>query len=122
MKQRPLIVIVGVCASGKTTLFDGLQNLGYNVRSFSQEHSVSGTTWKLLKPDLLILLDCRYETIKKRKQISWGRERYRQQQKMLAQARQAADLIIETDHFSPEQLVEHVHKQLQSLPRGRLFS
>lgn len=115
MKQKPLIVVVGVCASGKTTLLAGLKELGYNVRSFAQEHSVSATTWKRLRPDFLVLLDCRYETIKSRKDISWGPARYRQQQNLLADARSRADLIVETDLFTPEQLIEFVHRKLQNL-------
>ncbi|HHY15155.1 MAG TPA: hypothetical protein GX521_03665, partial [Firmicutes bacterium] len=109
VEQSPLIVVVGVCASGKTTLFNGLRRLGYRVRSFAQEHSVTATTWKRLEPDFLILLDCRYETVRARKNISWGPARFRQQQKKLANARQFADLIIATDDFTPQQLVAYVH-------------
>jgi deoxyadenosine/deoxycytidine kinase len=76
MQQDPLIVIVGVCASGKTTLARGLRELGYQVRTFAQEHSVSRRLWQRLDPDLLIVLECSYETIRRRKRISWGRDRY----------------------------------------------
>lgn len=113
MKQMPLIVVVGVCASGKTTLLIGLRELGYRVRSFAQEHSVSSTTWRRLKPDFLILLNCRFKTVQARKRISWGPARLLEQNTLLADARQSADLIVETDDFTPQQLVTHVHRELQ---------
>lgn len=115
MKQGPLIVVVGVCSSGKTTLAAGLKSLGYNVRSFAQEHSVSGRLWQRLKPDFLIVLECSYETITTRKRISWGLERYEGQKLLLANAREHADLIVTTDDFTPEYLVEFVHGRLQEL-------
>lgn len=115
MQQMPLIVIVGVCASGKTTLSTGLKHLGYNVRSFAQEHSVSGRMWQRLEPDFLIVLDCTLETIRSRKLISWGIDRYEGQQILLANARKHADLFVKTDRFSPEKLVNYVHGRLVEL-------
>ncbi|NLJ80316.1 MAG: hypothetical protein GX335_04760 [Firmicutes bacterium] len=115
MKNSPLILIVGVCASGKTTLSQGLRELGFNARSFAQEHSVSGRLWRRLKPDVLIVLDCRYETIRRRKTISWGKERYRQQQALLKNARLHSTLIIKTDQFTPAELIAYVQKELELL-------
>ena len=120
MQQGTLIVVVGVCASGKTTLSLGLRQLGYNVCSVAQEHSVSGRLWERPKPDFLILLDCSFETVRERKRISWGIDRYHQQQALLQHARAHADLVVTTDGFSPEQLVEHVHEQLLQL--GEMLS
>lgn len=121
MHQIPLIVVVGVCASGKTTLSSGLKQLGYNVRSFAQEHSVSGRMWQRLEPDFLIVLDCAFETIRDRKVISWGTDRYQGQQDLLANAREHADLFVKTDGFSPEQLVNYVHKRLVELGIERCY-
>lgn len=115
MPQEPLILIVGVCASGKTTLSLGLRELGYNARSLAQEHSVSGKLWQRYKPDLLIVLNCRYETIKQRKLISWGPKRYQAQLKLLANAREHATLIVDTDEFTPEELVKYVSGLLLEL-------
>ena len=115
MPQQPLILVVGVCASGKTTLSSGLRELGYHVRSFAQEHSLSGRLWRRFEPDILILLNCSYETIKQRKQISWGPKRYQDQLKLLANAREHATLIVQTDGFTPEELVEYVQGKLLEL-------
>lgn len=107
-KENPLILIVGVCASGKTTLSTGLRERGYNARSLAQEHSVSPRFWMRRNPDFLILLDCAYATIQRRKQVSWGLERYYTQKKILAHAREHADAIVVTDNFTPDQLIDHV--------------
>jgi len=122
VQQDPLILVVGVCASGKSTLAKGLRELGYHVRSFAQEHSVSRRLWQRLDPDFLILLECSYETIRRRKRVSWGVDRYRRQLRLLANARAQADLIVRTDGFTPEQLVSFVHRQLQQLGIGGLDS
>ncbi len=110
--QKPLIVVVGVCASGKTTLAEGLRHLGFNVRSFAQEHSVSGRMWQRLKPDFLIVLNCQFDTIQQRKNISWGPKRYAMQQKLLENARENADLVVQTDDMAPEELIFFVYEQL----------
>lgn len=119
MQQDPLIVIVGVCASGKTTLSRGLKALGYNVRTFAQEHSVSRRLWQRLDPDYLIYLECGYETIRRRKRVSWGVRRYQRQLRLLSDARSQADFMVRTDGFSPEQLVSFVHRHLTGLGIGR---
>ena len=115
MPRNPLILVVGVCASGKTTLSSGLRELGYHVRSFAQEHSVSGRVWRRFEPDVLIFLNCSYETVKQRKRIYWGTQRYELQQQLLANAREHATIIVQTDGFTPKELVEHVHRQLLEL-------
>ena len=58
--QPPLhIVIVGPCASGKTTLVRGLWARGYSgARVVAQEHSGVIDLWKRRgQPDVLIYLD-----------------------------------------------------------------
>ncbi len=114
MVEAPLVLIVGVCASGKTTLSTGLRKFGYNARSLAQEHSVSPRLWQYRRPDFLILLHCEYSTIKQRKQISWGPNRYEQQLKVLQNARESADLIVYTDDLSPQELVSYVDSQLRA--------
>lgn len=115
MKRAPLILIVGVCASGKTTLSAGLRKLGFNARSLAQEHSVSATLWRRLQPDLLIVLDCSYETVRRRKRISWGKKRYREQQALLENARKHSVFLVKTDKFTPEQLLSYVQNRLEWL-------
>ncbi len=113
MDKQPLILIVGVCAAGKSTLSQGLQALGYNARSFAQEHSVSPYVWQRRKPDFLILLDCEYETVKSRKLISWGMHKYKAQKTILADAHAHAHLVVKTDKFTPQELIAYVDGVLQ---------
>lgn len=108
MQNKPLILIVGVCASGKTTLSGGLQKLGYNASSFAQEHSVTPFVWRRKEPDFLIYLICEYETIKRRKTINWDHAEYLRQIQWLSDAYDHADLVVRTDPFVPEELINHV--------------
>jgi len=112
-QNKPLILIVGVCASGKTTLSTGLKGLGYNACSFAQEHSVTPFVWRRKEPDFLIYLTCEYSTIKKRKDINWGYAEYLRQIEWLRDAYDHADLVIQTDQFTPEELVNHVDSLLK---------
>ncbi len=104
----PLVLIVGVCASGKSTLAQGLRAHGYATRSFSQEHSGSARVWRHRKPALLVLLHCQFETIQSRRSIAWGRRAYVQQLVNLQDARQSADIVIQTDGLTPAQLIAAV--------------
>jgi predicted ATPase len=113
-KRRPLIVIVGVCASGKTTLSTGLKERGYNAQSLAQEHSVSPRFWQRRQPDFLVFLDCQFATIKRRKDVSWGPQRYQQQHAVLSDAREHADLVVVTDNLSPDELISYVYQVLKS--------
>ncbi len=111
--RRAKIMIVGNCASGKSTLAKGLRELGYEAHGFSQEHSYSSKVWTRRNPDILILLQCRYETIKERRDIAWGLETYKKQLQTLEHARRHAHLIVATDGLHPEELVADVHEFLQ---------
>lgn len=113
MQAKPLVLIVGVCASGKTTLAGGLQELGYNASSFAQEHSVTPFVWRRKKPDFLIFLICKYETIKNRKNINWGYSEYLRQVDWLNDAYKHAHLVVVTDVFTPEELIRHVDSLLR---------
>ncbi len=108
MDKKPLIIIVGVCAAGKSTLSQGLQALGYNARSFAQEHSVSPYVYQRRNPDFIIYLNCQYATIRERKRISWGLEKYERQKFLLHDAFVHANLIVQTDGFTPTELINHV--------------
>ena len=64
----PLIAVVGVCASGKSTLVRGLQARGWNARHVVQEHSYVPDMWqRITQPDLLICLDASLEIIRQRR-------------------------------------------------------
>ncbi len=100
-----LIGVCGNCVSGKTTLVEGLNAMGYKAINIPQEHSVAKTFWTRKKPDFLVVLNCSLETARKRRNISWGEERLEAQRKRLAHAIENCDLYLETDHLTiPEML------------------
>lgn len=115
----PLIGIVGVCASGKSTLIGELQRLGYNCRHIAQEHSYVPNMWqRLTDPDVLIYLSASYETTISRKKLNWSRSEYQTQLDRLIHARQGAHILIETDRLSVQELVDIALQQLNNLLLG----
>ncbi len=111
-----LIGVVGPCASGKTSLIAGLNRLGYRTRHIAQEHSYVKEMWqRLTNPDVLVFLDASYPVTCRRRRLDWTEAEYAEQQRRLSHARQNADLFIDTDGLSVDQVigrvVEFVHKK-----------
>lgn len=114
LQNKPLIGIVGVCASGKTTLYTGLTALGLNCRHIAQEHSYVSTMWRrITNPDILIYLVVSYENTIARKSLNWSRDEYNQQLIRLQDAIENAQIIINTDDLTPEQLINQALKELE---------
>ena len=61
-----IVVVVGVCGSGKTTLVKNLQKNGIDAYNVAQEHSCIKQLWKHKKPDKVIMLDASYDVIQQR--------------------------------------------------------
>lgn len=100
------IVVVGVCASGKSLLVDSLLALGYNARQCLQEHSyVPDMCERVSEPDVLIFLDATLETISLRRRIDYGESYYREQHRRLSHARRRADLYIQTDDLTADEVL-----------------
>lgn len=105
-RPRFTIGLVGVCGSGKTTLTKALEPYGFNVRQIAQEHSYVPTMWqRLVNPNVLIFLGASYETTIKRKRFHWKEKEYQEQLHRLRHAREHADLVIDTDHITPEEVL-----------------
>lgn len=102
------IVVVGVCASGKSTLVAGLKEKGYCATSVVQEHSGVPGLWARAEPDFLVVLDCSLATVKRRRQVFWGEERLILQRKRLANARKNCDFYLCTDDLNRDEMVERV--------------
>ena len=113
---RPLIAVVGPCASGKTTLVEGLAQHGFTARQIAQEHSYVPQMWQILtKPDILIYVDAGYESCTARKQLNWSMNEYERQIERLAHARQNADIYLDTEGISPQAALERALEALQQL-------
>ena len=96
------IAIVGICASGKTTLVRGLREAGYDAYNVAQEHSCIHDFWNKHHPDVLVMIDATLAAIHKRRVVYWGQDRIDMQHERLADARKHADLYIQTDAHDAE--------------------
>jgi hypothetical protein len=104
-----LIGVVGVCASGKSTLIRGLESRGYRARHIAQEHSYVKDMWKrITNPHVLIFLDTSYPVTVQRRQLNWLEADWAEQQRRLSHAREHADLTIQTDQRSADEVLAEV--------------
>ncbi len=105
--KRFLIGVVGPCGSGKSTLIAGLEREGFKCRHIAQEHSYVPSMWqKITNPDLLIFLNASFETCTQRRKLNWVEADYLEQLHRLSHARQHANLIVETDTLTPNEVLE----------------
>ncbi len=104
--QRLLIGVVGPCGSGKSTLIAGLEKHGYRCRHIAQEHSHVKYMWKhITNPDVLIFLECSYENSTSRRSLNWLPTDHEEQLRRLSHAHEHADIIINTNHINPDEVL-----------------
>ena len=109
------MVVVGPDAAGKTELVKRLRALGYNARCCAQDHSYVPDMWRrIARPDFLVYLDARLETIARRREIYWGQERLDQLNARLAHARAHCDVYLATDEMEAEEVVARVRGALEA--------
>lgn len=113
------VVVIGPCASGKTSLTTRLQKLGYDARACGQEHSEISELWRHLHPDVLIGLHIDLETLRKRRSATWSDRIYGRQIDRLRSGFERADLVVECDSIDQETVVRQVIRWLEEHP-GRL--
>lgn len=95
-REDPRVVVVGPCASGKTTLVRNLQAMGVDARVSGQEHSSIRNLWRRLQPDILIALDLDLETLRQRRDPAWPANLYSVQHARLKGAFMSANALIDT--------------------------
>jgi deoxyadenosine/deoxycytidine kinase len=114
--RHPLIAVVGPCASGKTTLVEGLVRHGFKARQIAQEHSYVPRMWEILtKPDFLIYVDASFESCTERKQLNWALKDYERQKERLMHARQHCDIFLDTEGISAQEALECALEALKPL-------
>ncbi len=116
-EKRPLIAVVGPCASGKSLLVQTLRARGYNAREVAQEHSYVPTMWqRITQPDLLVYLDVSWEVACQRRPTDVGPDWWDELARRLCHARQHADFYINTDKLTPQEVLERALAFLKSFP------
>ena len=112
--ERPLIAVVGPCASGKSTLVKALQERGYDAHEVTQEHSYVPTMWqRITKPDLLIYLDVSQKVASQRRASQSNVAWWSKLEQRLEHARQHADLCIQTDGLCAQEVLDRALAFLQ---------
>ena len=97
MKATPSVVVVGYCASGKSTIVEALRELEYRAEAVAQEHSIIGNLWNHHQPDFVIFLDVTLDEIRARRgNPRWPEWIFELQTKRLVKARERADLVVDT--------------------------
>lgn len=108
----PTIIVVGPCASGKTTLARELAKSGIPVRICGQEHSSIRELWRTMNPDVLVALAIDLATLRARRHDRWPEHLFSVQQQRLASAFATADLVIDTSRVRPDQAALMVRRLL----------
>lgn len=113
-RPGPLLAVVGPCGAGKTTLVAALRARGVRAREVAQEHSGVPAMWqRLTRPDLLIFLQVSCATAQSRLGRELPTTWWDKMNARLAHARVHADLVIETDERTPEEVLERVRMFLE---------
>lgn len=114
IEREPVIAVVGPCAAGKSTLTASLTGHGYQVRHVAQEHSYVQDMWeRLANPDYLIYLDVSYDKSNQRTGYDLKESIFDKQLERLQHAKEHADLIVDTDPLSPDEILALVLQNLE---------
>ncbi len=106
---KRIVGITGPCASGKTTLASNLKQAGYTAKPIAQEHSDIPDMWaKLSHPDVLIFLEISQDVAEARRNQTLRKGWLDHQMKRLSHARDHADLIINTDQYDADEVLNYV--------------
>jgi len=114
------VAVVGVCASGKSTLASALKQFGIEAVDVAQEHSLVPHMWQVItRPDVLIYLDASQETVRARWPFKGDVDFVDEQARRLKHARAHADLIVAVDHLNERQVLALVLSKLDEIHEHR---
>ena len=72
--------------------------------------------WKRISnPDVLIFLQASFPVCTKRRNLNWNESEFAEQQRRLSHALAHADLIVETDALTQQEVAQHVLAFLEKL-------
>jgi deoxyadenosine/deoxycytidine kinase len=110
-----VVGVVGPCGAGKSSLVASLARHGYNVRHIAQEHSYVPDMWKrMTNPDILVYLQASYENTIRRRKLDWTFEEYTEQLHRLRHALQNADLVLDTNPLTVDEVLSKVISFIES--------
>lgn len=110
------VVVVGVCAAGKSTLVARLRQAGYDARSCAQEHSYVPDMWRrVARPQALVYLDASLATVNRRLGTAFEEAYLAVQRQRLAHARAHCDVYVATDTLDPAGVCTQVMAALAAL-------
>ena len=113
--KPPRLVVIGPCASGKTTLVGGLRRLGYDAAVCGQEHSEIPTLWRHTAPDVVIALEIDLATLRRRRGSEWPEWLYQVQQRRLRQAVSSASIRVDAGRLDEAGVLREVTERLTEL-------
>lgn len=102
------IVVVGPCASGKTTLVRALRERGFDAHVSGQEHSEIAALWRRSEPDVLVALEVDIDAVRQRRGGAWPEWLHDLQVRRLSAAAAAADLTIDTSGLDARAMIDEV--------------
>ncbi len=106
--------VVGVCASGKSTLVKALRQFGIEAVDVAQEHSLVPYMWQYItRPDVLVYLEASKETVRARWPFKGDVDFWEEQVRRLAHAHAHADIVICVDDLNPQQVLARVLHELE---------
>lgn len=102
------VVVVGPCASGKSTLVANLKRSGVDAWVAGQEHSDVRFLWARREPDLVVALDLDLATLRERRGPTWPDTLYATQHRRLQDAFAHADILLDTGLLSEAEVLREV--------------
>ncbi len=100
------VVVVGFCASGKSSVVEALRARGVDAHAVAQEHSGVEDLWNHPEPDIVLFLDVLLEDIRKRRENpDWPEWIFELQRARLASARERANLVGNSSELTISEIV-----------------
>jgi dephospho-CoA kinase len=121
MDRGILIGVVGPCGTGKSELVSRLKDHGFRVRHIAQEHSFAPKMWRVItNPDILIYLKVSYPKTLDRKNFKWSEKEFQEQLHRLRHARAHADIMIDTDPLTPNEVFQSILEALNEIQNSKI--
>ncbi len=119
MQDNGEIIIVGVCAAGKSTLAARLRGAGMRARTVAQEHSCIPELWRWSGATTMVYLHASYHAVKQRRVSLMSPANYDAQIHRLRSARQAATIAVDTSNLPAEEVYELVSTRLAACDESK---